>query len=76
MYIVFQKQVYTGESFTCGFYAFYMKEMRDVFGKERIHPILTAEYHDNMEQTLKGVFKFLEMSKLPVVKCCYSVFDR
>lgn len=61
--LLFQNHNQLARGFICGFYAFFMKEMRSVFGKNRIHSVITEDYRDNMENTLRGVFSFLDMSK-------------
>ncbi|KAL4221010.1 hypothetical protein ACF0H5_019273 [Mactra antiquata] len=49
--------------FTAGFYAFFMKEMFEVFDKKNILPILMTDYTSNMKNTLSKVFDFLELDQ-------------
>ncbi|KAL4221011.1 Carbohydrate sulfotransferase 15 [Mactra antiquata] len=50
-------------SFTAGFYAFYLKEIYEVFDKSNVLPILMTDYTENMKNVLSKVFDFLELDQ-------------
>ncbi|XP_060573163.1 carbohydrate sulfotransferase 15-like [Ruditapes philippinarum] len=54
--------------FTAGFYAIYMRDMIDAFGLSQIKAILMTDYVTNMEQMIRSIFNFLEMSEVDDTK--------
>ncbi|CAG2197783.1 CHST15 [Mytilus edulis] len=50
-----------------GFYAVYLKEWLKLFPKEQILVLKTEDYAENIKGTLKQIFKFLQLEKLPEI---------
>ncbi|XP_045177068.2 carbohydrate sulfotransferase 15-like [Mercenaria mercenaria] len=56
------KRTRLAESFNAGFYAVLMRDLLEVFGKAQVLPVLMTDYIAKMEETLRNVFSFLDMS--------------